>query len=103
MAAISSLAGMADTHGCAVETVRRRLRNLASAGLIVKNEGNSTSIVGLSGITIALALPEGIGQTDGPRPDGTSADPPISEQTGTPIPQLKQKRDAIHPGLLLPT
>jgi hypothetical protein len=88
VAAISSLAGMAGTLGCAVETLRRYLRRLASAGLIIKNEGNSTSMVGVSGITIALALPEAIGQISGPQPNSTSGDPPISDQTGNPIPQF---------------
>ena len=89
IAAISSLAGMAETLGCAVETLRRYLRKLANAGLIIKNDGNSTSIVGVSGITIALALPEGIGQISGPQPISTSAHPPIFEQTGIPTPQFQ--------------
>jgi hypothetical protein len=89
VAAISSLAGMAETLGCAVETLRRYLRKLANAGLIIKNKGNSTSMVGVSGITIALALPEGIGQISGPQPISTSPHPPISEQTGIPTPQFQ--------------
>jgi hypothetical protein len=91
VASISSLAGMASTLRCAPETLRKYLRKLEAASLIVKNEGNSTSMLGVAGITIALALPEGIGQTEGPQQNSTSADLPISEQTGKPIPQFPQQ------------
>jgi hypothetical protein len=91
VASISSLAGMAETLGCAVETLRKYLRKLEAASLIVKNEGNSTSMLGVPGITIALALPEGIGQTEGPQQNSTSGDSPISDQTGKPIPQFPQQ------------
>jgi hypothetical protein len=91
VAAISSLAGMAQTHRCAVETLRQYLRKLANAGLIIKNEGNSTSMVGVSGITIALALPDAISQISGPQPNGASADPLISEQTGKLIPHFPEQ------------
>jgi hypothetical protein len=91
VASISSLAGMASTLRCAPETLRKYLRKLEAASLIVKNEGNSTSMLGVPGITIALALPEGIGQTEGPQQNSTSADPPISEQTGKPTPQFPQQ------------
>lgn len=58
---ISSLAGMANTLRCDTETVRRRIRELAQRGLIIKNDGNSASMFSTSGgITIALALPESV-------------------------------------------
>ena len=86
VAAISSLTGMAGTLGCATETLRRYLRRLAEWGLIIKNEGNSTSMLGTSGITIALDFPEGIREALEPHLSPPSRDPPISAQTGIPIP-----------------
>ena len=86
IAAISSLAGMADTIGCAAETLRRYLRQLAAWRLIIKNQGNATSISGTAGITVALGFPEGLRDVIGPLPSSTTLDPPISAQTGIPIP-----------------
>jgi hypothetical protein len=103
VAAISSLAGMAQTHGCAWETLRRYLRKLANFDLIIKNEGNSTSMVGVSGITIALALPEGFGRISGPQPNVRRRIPLFSSRPGNRSPIFQNKRDAIRPGRLIPT
>jgi hypothetical protein len=86
IAAIGSLTGMADTIGCATETLRRYLRKLAQWGLIIKNEGNAISVTGTSGVTIALGFPDGIREALEPHLNPPSRDPPISEQTGIPIP-----------------
>ena len=88
VAAIGSLAGIAGTLGCARDTVRAYLRDLAEKGLIIKNEGNSTSLTGTSGITIALSLPDGVRELLDPHTNPMTSNPPISDQTGKPIPQL---------------
>ena len=88
VAAIGSLAGMAGTLGCDTETLRRYLQQLAKRRLIVKNDGNATSMLGRSGITVALDFPEGLREAIGPQPSPPTPDPPISEQTGKPIPQF---------------
>jgi hypothetical protein len=62
VAAIGSLAGMAGTLGCATETLRRYLRKLADWELIIKNDGNATSMLGTSGITVALRVPRESGR-----------------------------------------
>ena len=41
---------------------------------------------GTAGITIALDFPEGLREAIGPQPSSTTPDPPISAQTGIPIP-----------------
>lgn len=86
VAAIGSLTGMAGTLGCATETLRRYLRILADRGLIIKNDGNATSMLGTSGITVALGFPERVRETIRTPLIAAIADPPISEQTGIPIP-----------------
>jgi hypothetical protein len=106
IAAISSLAGMADTIGCAAETLRRYLRQLAAWRLIIKNQGNATSISGTAGITVALGFPEGLRDVIGPLPSSTTLDPPISafpRRPGYRSPYFMSKRVGIHPGLLIPT
>jgi hypothetical protein len=87
--AIGSLTGMAGTLGCTTETLRKYLRNLAEKGLLIKNEGNATSMRGTSGITVALAFPQGLPEAIDPQPIAARADPPISEQTGKPIPHFQ--------------
>ena len=90
VAAIGSLTGMAGTLGCSTETLRRYLRQLARWELIVKNAGNATSMLGTSGVTIALRLPAGLREALGTEPNTTvSADPPILEQTGIATPQFQ--------------
>jgi hypothetical protein len=88
VAAIGSLASVARTLGCATETLRSYLRQLAACSLIVKNDGNSTSLTGTSGITIALGFPEGLREAIKHPPSSATSDPPISDQTGIPIPQI---------------
>jgi RepB DNA-primase N-terminal domain len=91
VAAIGSLMGMAGTLGCSTETLRRYLRQLARWELIVKNAGNATSMLGTSGVTIALRLPAGL-RALGTEPNTTaSADPPILEQTGIATPQFQDR------------
>jgi hypothetical protein len=89
IAAIGSLTGMAGTLSCATETLRRYLRNLAEKDLIIKNEGNATSALGTSGITVALAFPPGFREAMQAQPSPATADPPISDQTGIAIPHFQ--------------
>jgi RepB DNA-primase N-terminal domain len=86
-AAISSLGGFADTLGCSVETLRKYLRKLASVGILAKNEGNSTSGLGTSGITIALLLPAELTKTN----DALSRDTPDFHQTGISTPNCSDR------------
>jgi hypothetical protein len=87
--AIGSLTGMAETLGCTTETLRKYLRNLAEKGLIIKNDGNATSTLGTSGITIALAFPPELREAIQAQPSLATADPPISGQTGKSIPHFQ--------------
>ena len=86
---ISSLAGMADTLGCRPESLRRRIRELAQKGLIVKNEGNATSMLGTSGITVALALPERAWEALERQQTTAIPYPPISDTTGIATPDFQ--------------
>jgi len=91
VAAIGSLTGMARTLGCATETLRRYLRQLAAWHLIIKNDGNATSMLGTSGITVALDFPEGLREAIRTQLRAPPTDPPISEQTGKPTPQFRDE------------
>jgi hypothetical protein len=79
---------MAATLGCATETLRRYLHQLAAQGLIVKNDGNTISMTGRSGLTFALDLPDRIRELLKPPKEPMTPDPPILDETGKPIPQL---------------
>ena len=103
IAAISSLTGMAGTLGCAAETLRHYLRQLAARRLIIKNQGNSTSMSGTAGITIALDFPEGLREAIGPQPSHRHPIPLFPRRPGYRSPYFMSKRDGIHPGLLIPT
>jgi len=85
---IGSLTLMAGKLGCDRETVRRYLRELEQEELIIKNRGNATSMLGTPGITIALAFPEGILEAFDAEPNTSTADPPISDQTGKTTPDF---------------
>jgi len=89
--AIGSLTGTAGTLGCHHETLRSYLRKLTRWGLIIKNDGNATSMLGRSGITVALDFPDGLRQTIERPMSAASADPPISEQTGNTTPQFRDE------------
>jgi hypothetical protein len=88
---ISSLTGFALTLGCSPDTLRRHLRRLARSGLIVKNDGNATSVLGISGITVALNLPDALFDAFRDPLNAASENPPIIEQTGIEIPPFSNR------------
>jgi hypothetical protein len=55
--AISSQAELATNLRCTVETVERYLRDMASAGLLVKSSGREVGLHGCRGASYALTLP----------------------------------------------
>ena len=89
VAAISSLRGMATTLRCKPETLRRYLRQLAKKGLIIKNEGNAVSMLGTSGLTIALALPQSIWDSIDPQSKTRTPDPLIFGESGITTPHFQ--------------
>ena len=99
--AISSLRGFADTVGCSTETLRRYLRQLAEAKVIVKNDGKARSGLGTSGITIALWLPEALARGNRP-PEDRRAIPRVLSRPGQIPPIVWRNRATLHPGRLIP-
>jgi hypothetical protein len=85
---ISSLTGLALTLRCSPETLRRYMRQLVKWGLIVKNDGNATSALGTSGITVALNLPHGLLEAVRRPLNAARDDPPFVERTGSRIQYL---------------
>jgi RepB DNA-primase from phage plasmid len=85
---ISSLTGLANTLGCSPETLRRYLRQLVKWGLIIKNDGNATSALGTSGITVGLNLPDGLLEALRRPLLASRGDPPLAEPTGSRIQYL---------------
>ena len=93
---------MAGTLNCARETLRRYLRVLGHKGLIIKNAGNAASMLGTSGITVALALPESVWEALNSQQSTATPYPPISDTTGIATPIFKHKRDESVPVSLFP-
>ena len=90
VAGIGRLASMANTLRCRPDTLRRRIRELAQSGLIIKNDGNAASMFSTSGgITIALALPESVWNALNPQQSTATPFPPISDTTGIATPHFQ--------------
>jgi DNA primase RepB-like protein len=89
VAAIGSLTGMSDTLGCKAETLRSYFRELTQKGPILKNEGNATSMLRTSGITIALALPETLWEVLQLHQSTATSDPTIFDKTGIATPDFQ--------------
>jgi hypothetical protein len=78
-------------HLLATASIALEARQLASAGILAKNEGNSTSGLGTSGITLALLLPVELTTSNGQSGGALSGDTPNFHQTGISTPNYSDR------------